>query len=69
LSLSKEKQNMQNQDPIQHSLSFVESDQSDNIDNLFTQKDMSRFGKGREMWGYINHQYAYSVEFDSKELI
>lgn len=23
----------------------------------------------KELWGYINHQYAYSVEFDSNELI
>ncbi|TYS12992.1 site-specific integrase [Rossellomorea vietnamensis] len=44
---------MQNQDTVQLSLfdfNFDEADESGGIENLFTEKDMSRFGKGRKGW-------------------
>ncbi|KPL57827.1 tyrosine-type recombinase/integrase [Rossellomorea vietnamensis] len=44
---------MQNQDTVQLSLfdfNFDKADESGGIENLFTEKDMSLFGKGRKGW-------------------
>jgi predicted ATPase len=56
---------MQNQDTVQLSLfdfNFDEADQSGGIENLFTEKDMSRFGKGRKGWSENGIKEATLIE-------
>ncbi|MBU9723242.1 MULTISPECIES: hypothetical protein [Bacillaceae] len=66
---------MQTQKPTQLSLydfNFCEPDLEDSIDNLFTENDMIRFGKGRKGWQENDIMslmvFYFSIDFGNKPI-